>query len=221
MQRAGDRKTPACSNCASSKHPRKCVYGDLKIRHSTYTTKVSENLGNELGEASARDTGLSPAHSQNKDCVAETAIERLPGRSPLEARPTPREALHTSSGDQGQTDNPVFTPVELHQPVPNHCLSSCAWNTQATPVDVGASSFMNQSTPSAILSNSAGRLYCSSHTKRTNISPLEKRVFEFYLDHAGPWVSRSPKPRSVTNIDPPRSSTLCPRTRILGGQYPN
>lgn len=170
------------------------MYGDLKIRQSAYSTRYQKNPSHVLEEtAQANEGALDDATTDLPQtagihggpvttasptaCSTAFALSRPPGRW------LPRPG--TPQVQQRVSDVPL---PEQGQSLSSPCGSSYVWETQGT-LSAWQTTNVHRSAPSATPGSSTVHSCRASHIQRTVKNALEKRVFEFYLDHAGPWVS--------------------------------
>ncbi|KAH6986656.1 hypothetical protein EDB80DRAFT_731789 [Ilyonectria destructans] len=184
-----DRATPACSNCTRPKNPRKCVYGDLEVRHSSYSTKYLEKRGRGTGDA----TPQSPS---------DTPRSNTPPRASPQAGSAPVASASKSSLAAGRT---ICTASQLPDAYSSQVPSPPARRSPINPelgqvqaqspsalgaLDAFWTPWMSQSqdalsaTPSSLPVN-----FCpTAASQRTVKDHVEEFVFAFYLSHAGPWL---------------------------------
>lgn len=169
------------------------MYGDLKIRHSTYSARYRRepsNLPEEVAQTNGRSFGIA---SPDVPQTVGTHGESMPPPSPAvgscafsASQPPSRWPAPRVSIQAQQRSPDVSPPGQGHSSSP--CVSSCVWEPRGT-FDVGQTPNGDQGAPSATPGSSTAHSCRASHIRRTITSALEKRVFEFYLDHAGPYVS--------------------------------
>ena len=169
------------------------MYGDLKIRHSTYSARYRREPSN-VPEETPQTSGHSfDIISPDVPQVAGTHGGSMPAPSPTggsftfsASQPPSRWPARRDSFQAQQRSPDVSPPGQGHSSSP--CVSSCVWEPRGT-VDAVQTPNVDQGAPSTTPGSSAAHSCRASHIRRTITSALEKRVFEFYLDHAGPYVS--------------------------------
>ncbi|RKK66312.1 hypothetical protein BFJ69_g15515 [Fusarium oxysporum] len=187
-----DRATPAYSNCSKPKNPRKCIYGDLEVRHSCYSAKFLEKRGQGSGNA----TLSSPSDTQRSNSPPHTSPQAGPEFVVSASKPSPAVAqtiptaiqLHDSHSPQltspptrANVTNPELGQVQAQsaRDQESPCVLDVFWSpnvsqTQDAPLTT-ASSLPFDFSPTAT-------------SRRTVKDNVEEFIFGFYLSHAGPWL---------------------------------
>lgn len=187
---AGDRAIPACSNCRKARPPLDCVFRGIKIRHSSYSAKVRATRLKETVnilppgphvDDSSQLPGL--VHSVPAGSSASKALESNIVDSIEPAVTT----TATASWVQNSSPSSAVTPDSL--PGANSISSRTIPGSFDQFDNVSSPSLgqraLSVTSPSSVFSH---RRHPSSQSRRMVTDDVERFVFEFYINHAGPWV---------------------------------
>ncbi|KAM6530492.1 hypothetical protein FALCPG4_008619 [Fusarium falciforme] len=187
-----DRATPACSNCSRPKNPRKCVYGVLEVRYSSYSAKYLEKRGRETGDA----TPWSPSRTRRSSSPPRTSpqADSAPVASASESSPVVAQTIRTALQLPNAHSPQVATPPVLVSPRSPELGQVQAQSTRdLEPLGVldglwTPSVSQNQDALSTTSSSLPVNFCPTAAPRRTVNDHIEEFVFGFYLSHAGPWL---------------------------------
>lgn len=176
---SGDHTRPRCSNCANARKKRTCIYGELKLRHSKFSSATADEV-------------LDLPQTQTTH-YEYSAFDTPPQSVDLRHRSVPFDADH----DVDRTINPISPSLDLH---PGNYVPSS--HSHRSPDAGGRSSSAGvdldpyQTTADSPLLQyrspvSSVRDDCNFFVN----NPLNDgscALFRFYKDHAGRWVRFPP-----------------------------
>lgn len=189
--------SPACTNCRRAKPPKQCVFGGVKIRHSSYATK-SRDESKATDAARPRPVGSSCEQEMifqpPLDTTSVTSVHRDLATSP------PGSSKNLSVSEPRSSASRPLWRREHESPQSNaspgsslvHSLSPRTYQGTFEPRGE------NYTVRSPSLDRSALAITSPTvsfnHLRRSGAPRLvtdsvEQYVFDFYVSKAGPWVS--------------------------------
>ena len=154
---------PECTNCSKSKDTRRCVYGELKLRHSKYSALSPPEQDDYLAEVlpqdhEAHEAPSPPTLAREQSSLGDSRRDSLTSTStwPIATQGSPQDYYKSP-----QSFRDVESPGQIVQRGRRLSTNSASWIHGATQISTNP---WFQDTPT---------------------TPVECKIFEFYKEYAG------------------------------------